>query len=67
MEFDTPQPLLSDAKSQFSSLVKQTGSGEAAHLRLIASGVKSNGQENDETVIDNEMSLDDDSETDSFI
>jgi len=59
--------LLSDAKSQFSSLVEQTGPGEAEHLRLIASGVKFNDQENDKTVIDYEMSLDDDSETDSFI
>jgi hypothetical protein len=47
--------------------VKQTGSGEAEHLRLKANGVKSNRQENEETVIDNEMPLDDDSETDSFI
>ncbi len=58
---------MSDANSQFSILVKQTGSGEAEHLRLKANGVKSNRQENEETVIDNEMPLDDDSETDSFI
>ncbi len=67
MEFDTPQALLLDRNSQFSSLVKQTGSGEAEHLRLKANGVKSNGQENEETVVYDEMSVEDGSETDPLL
>jgi hypothetical protein len=67
LEFDTPQALLSDENSQFSSLVEQTGSGEAEHLRSIATGIKSNEQENEETVIDNEMFLEDGNETDPLL
>jgi hypothetical protein len=67
LEFDTPQALLSDTNSQFSSLVKQTGSGEAEHLRLKANGVKSNGRENEKTVVYDEMPVEDDSETDPLL
>jgi len=67
LEFDTPQALLSDVNSQFSSLVEQTGLAEAGHLRMIANGGKSNSQQNEETVIYNETVLEDDSETDSLI
>ncbi len=67
MEFDTPQMLLSDANSHFSSLVDQTGAGEAEHLRILVNDAESNAQENHEIVIDNENSLEDISETDSLI
>jgi hypothetical protein len=67
LEFDTPQALLSNVDSQFSSLVKQTGLAEAGHLRMIANGTKSNGQQNEETVIYNEKSLEDASETDPLL
>ncbi len=67
MEFDTPQALLSDANSQFSSFVKQTGSGEAEYLRSIVNGANSNDPQYEETAISNEMLLDDGSETDSLL
>ena len=36
LEFDTPDVLLSDSESQFSTLVEQTGVAEAEHLRALA-------------------------------
>lgn len=36
LEFDTPKLLLSDPNSQFTSLVKQAGAGEAEHLRTLS-------------------------------
>jgi hypothetical protein len=37
LEFDSPDVLLSDSESQFSSLVNQAGVAEAEHLRMLAS------------------------------
>jgi hypothetical protein len=47
LEFDTPQALLLDADSQFSSLVEQTGAAEADYLRLLASVPLSKVKSND--------------------
>ncbi|CAF4536341.1 unnamed protein product [Rotaria sp. Silwood2] len=67
LEFDTPQALLSDINSQFSSFVKQTGLAEAEHLRTLATNAKSNTEKNPEIFIYNETSLENDHETDSLI
>ncbi len=67
MEFDTPEALLSDANSEFSSLVEQTGVAESGHLRLLANGDKSNAQQNQETISYDETALEDTSETDPFL
>ena len=39
LEFDTPSVLLSNPSSHFTSLVEQTGSAEAEHLRSLAGGI----------------------------
>jgi hypothetical protein len=67
LECDTPQSLLSNANSQFSLLVEQTGSHEADHLRILANVPKSNAEQNREIVICNENSLADDIETNPLL
>jgi hypothetical protein len=41
LEFDTPAALLKNDRSEFSMLVKQTGTAEAEHLRMMADNVAS--------------------------
>lgn len=36
LEYDTPQALLANSSSHFSSLVEQAGVAEAEHLRALA-------------------------------
>jgi len=67
LEFDSPQSLLSNGDSQFSSLVQQTGLDEAEHLRMLANVSKTNAHRNEEVVICNEKSLEDYIETDPLI
>lgn len=47
LEFDSPHVLLSNSKSEFTSLVNQTGAAESEYLRTLANiasiKVKSNG------------------------
>ncbi len=52
MEFDTPQTLLSDGNSQFSSLVEQAGGAEAEHLRLLARMASSKAKSTDQKLND---------------
>ena len=40
--------LLLDGESQFSSLVEQSGTGEAEHLRILANSIISNIKSDDE-------------------
>ncbi len=47
LEFDSPQTLLSDTESEFTSLVAQTGVAEAEHLRLLANTTSSKVKSND--------------------
>ncbi len=67
LEFDSPQSLLSNGDSQFSSLVRQTGLGEAEHLRMLANVSKTNAQRSEEVVIGNDKSLEDYIDTDPLI
>ncbi len=64
LEFGSPQSLLSNGNSQFSSLVRQTGLGEAEHLRTLANVSKTNAQRNE---VCNDKSLEDYIETDPLI
>ncbi len=69
MEFDTPQALLLDANSQFSSLVEQTGAAEAEYLRSLANMGSSNGKSTEQRLNDdkNDELLSDNAETDPLI
>ncbi len=68
LEFDSPQSLLSDENSQFSSLVRQAGSSEAEYLRTLVNVTKSNGEQTQEGVIhDDGNALEQDSETDPLL
>lgn len=42
LEFDSPQVLLANPESQFTSLVEQTGRVEADRLRLLARNAELN-------------------------
>ena len=44
LEFARPDMLLSDSTSHFTSLVQQTGTAEAEHLRRLANSMYANGQ-----------------------
>ena len=68
LEFDSPQSLLSDENSQFSSLVRQAGSSEAEYLRMLVNVTKSNGKQTQEIVIhDDGNALEQDNETDPLL
>jgi hypothetical protein len=67
LEFDTPQALLFDANSQFTSLVKQSGSSEAEHLRRLANVSKTGAQQRQEIVAADEKFLEYVSETEPFL
>jgi hypothetical protein len=69
LEFDTPQALLLDANSQFSSLVEQTGAAEAEYLRSLANMGSSNGKSTEQRLNDdkNDELLSDNAETDPLI
>ncbi|CAM2724338.1 unnamed protein product [Rotaria socialis] len=68
LEFDTPQALLFDAQSQFSSLVQQTGIGEAEHLRILANtAAEFNRKIAQDIVISNENTFEKNNESDPFI
>ena len=41
LEFDTPDALLTNPQSYFTSLVEQTGLAESEHLRTLATSVAS--------------------------
>jgi hypothetical protein len=43
LEFESPDVLLSNDESELSLLVKQTGSAEAEHLRMMANSTLRNG------------------------
>ncbi|CAF0985467.1 unnamed protein product [Rotaria sordida] len=59
LEFDTPQALLSNSKSYFTSLIEQTGSAEAQYLRTLVNTMHTNMKYNKSNVdIDEELVLD---------
>ena len=53
LEFDSPDILLSDPNSQFSSLVEQTGASEAEHLRTLANAVAAKSKSNSHQLTNN--------------
>ncbi len=53
LEFDSPNALLSDSESHFSSLVQQTGPREATHLRMLAKNASSKMKSTDQKLNDN--------------
>ena len=55
MEFDTPDVLLSDPGSQFTSLVEQTGAAEGEHLRMLASAGARELKSTDERLVDYQL------------
>ncbi|CAM4781960.1 unnamed protein product [Rotaria magnacalcarata] len=68
LEFDTPQALLFDTQSQFSSLVNQTGIGEAEHLRILANtAAEFNRKITQERVVNNENTFKKNNESDPLI
>ncbi len=74
LEFDTPQALLADDRSQFSLLVDQTGVRESQYLRMLANGALSKVQQNegiavyeDSSAEDEDSSAEDEDETDPLI
>jgi hypothetical protein len=67
LEFDTPQALLSDRESQFSSLVAQSGVAEADHLRLLVNEPDQRLNKQHETTIAQEIAPEDASETDRLL
>jgi hypothetical protein len=54
LEFDSPDVLLSDSESQFSSLVNQAGAAEAEHLRMLASAASKKMKSTDQKLDDHE-------------
>ncbi|CAF2965891.1 unnamed protein product [Rotaria sp. Silwood2] len=59
LEFDTPQALLSNSKSHFTTLIEQTGSAEAQYLRTLVNTQGRNTRCNTLNVdIDEELPLD---------
>lgn len=54
MEFDSPDILLSDSESQFTSLVEQTGPIEAEHLRTLANAVARKSKLTDEKLVNHQ-------------
>jgi hypothetical protein len=67
LEFDTPQALLFDANSQFTSLVKQSGSSEAEHLKRLSNASKISTQQRQELAAVAEEFLEDVSEMKPFL
>jgi hypothetical protein len=65
LEFDTPEVLLSNGRSHFSSLVEQSGVGEAEHLRMLVRNMET--RRRTEGVILNEMTKEDSNETDPLM
>jgi len=51
LEYDSPINLLSNENSSFSSLVEQTGTAEAEHLRRLATHQVEMTSENEETFV----------------
>ena len=67
LEFDSPQVLLSNAGSHFSSMVRQSGLGEAEHLRGLANTEQPSVERQAETVMEDEETMDDGNETAPFL
>ena len=66
LEFETPEVLLSNARSHFSSLVDQSGVGEAEHLRMLVKNVKKYQQEEEGGIV-NDTTKEEPDETDSLL
>jgi hypothetical protein len=67
LEFDTPQALLFDANSQFTSLVKQSGSSEAEHLKRLSNASKISTQQRQKIIAADEKFLESAGEDDRLI
>jgi len=55
LEYDSPINLLSNENSSFSSLVEQTGTAEAEHLRRLATRQVKAQTEKNSTSVDDEI------------
>jgi hypothetical protein len=67
LECASPHVLLCDSNSHFSSLVKQTGSAEAEHLRVLANSTRSTAIQKEQSRTSEEELLLDGNESDPFI
>ena len=66
-EFDVPETLLSNAQSQFASLVEQAGAAEAEYLRNLAKSSKVNIKQKEKIDVEDEESGSEMNETDPLV
>jgi hypothetical protein len=67
LEYDTPDVLISDRNSHFASLVEQTGTAEAEHLRILTNSTGSYAKRNRAITVLDEERLSEEDETDPLV